>query len=96
MKTKIKNYVAQPHDKFVRTMMSNPRVARDFFKAHLPRELIQATDLQNMKLQPRSYINDIRKETIVDILYKTTIGEADAYFYLLLEHQSTPDPLMSF
>jgi predicted transposase/invertase (TIGR01784 family) len=48
------------------------------------------------ELQPRSHIDDMRKETIVDILYKTTIAGHEAFLYLLLEHQSTPDELMAF
>jgi predicted transposase/invertase (TIGR01784 family) len=76
--------------------MANERVARDFFTAHLPEEVRQLTDLKNLILQPRSHINDIRRESTVDILYKTTIDGQKAYLYLLLEHQSTPDKLMPF
>jgi uncharacterized protein YbaA (DUF1428 family) len=37
--------IAHAHDAFVRTVMSDPRIAREFFKVHLPndiRELDQA------------------------------------------------------
>jgi len=84
------------HDTFVRTAMSDLRVAREFFLAHLPQAILNQMDLKHLKLQPRSHINDIRKETIVDILYKTTIAQREAYLYLLVEHQSSPDELMAF
>jgi predicted transposase/invertase (TIGR01784 family) len=96
MKKKSENHVTHAHDKFVRTVMADPRVAREFFTLHLPEEVRKVTDLENMKLQPRSHIDDMRKESTVDILYKTTIAGHEAYLYLLLEHQSTPDELMPF
>ena len=76
--------------------MSDPRVAREFFALHLPEEMRKVTDLENLELQPRSHIDEMGKEWIVDVLYKTTIAGHDAYLYLLVEHQSTPDPLMAF
>jgi predicted transposase/invertase (TIGR01784 family) len=88
--------IVNAHDHFIRTAMADERVARDFFSANLPVEVLCLTDLTNLKLQPRSHINDMRKEATVDILYKTTIAGSEAYLYLLLEHQSTPDELMAF
>jgi len=96
MKKKPENQVVHAHDKFVRTVMAEPRVAREFFTLHLPMEIRQVTDLWNLQLQPRSHIDDMRNESTVDILYKTTIAGHEAYLYLLLEHQSTPDELMAF
>lgn len=74
--------------------MMNKRVARDFLTNHLPGEILAVIDFDNLAFQPRSFIDDIRKETIVDILYKTKIDNRDGYIYLLLEHQSKPDELM--
>ncbi len=74
--------------------MSDLRVAREFFLLHLPEEIKQATDFADMKLQPRSHIDEMRKESTVDLLYKTTMAGQEAYLYLLVEHQSTPDQLM--
>lgn len=88
--------VHQPHDKFFRTMMANKQVARSFLEAHLPSDLLKRVDLNNIEVQPRSYINDVGKETAVDVLFKTTIDGKEAYIYFLMEHQSRPDKLMSF
>src|SRR5581483_11742457 len=92
----IENPISNPHDKFFRTVMSNKRVVREFLEIHLPQDMRKLTDLNNLIYQPRSYIDSIRKETHVDVLYKTTIGGKEAYIYLLLEHQSSPDELMPF
>lgn len=76
--------------------MMDKRVARDFLMSWLPAELCQSVDFEKLEIQPRSHINDVRKESAVDVLFKTTIEGHEAYLYLLLEHQSTPDQLMPF
>ncbi|HHF0526761.1 TPA: Rpn family recombination-promoting nuclease/putative transposase [Legionella anisa] len=53
-------------------------------------------DFSKLEMQPRSYINEVRQESEVDVLFKTTIDNKKAYLYFLLEHQSKPDPLMPF
>lgn len=92
----IPNQRTNVHDKFFRKVMGNLHVARDFLIAHLPEEICQKIDLHNLELVPRSYIDDMRKETIADVLYKTTIEDHIGYIYLLVEHQSSPDELMPF
>ena len=91
-----KNQISNAHDQFFRTAMADKRVARDFLMAWLPGELCQRMDFGQLEIQPRSHINDVRQESAVDVLFKTMIEGHEAYIYLLLEHQSTPDPLMPF
>jgi predicted transposase/invertase (TIGR01784 family) len=64
--------------------------------AHLPLPLLLAVDLDSLEQKPGSYIDDTCKESIVDVLFKTKIQEHDAFLYLIIEHQSRPDPLMPF
>ncbi len=86
-----------PHDAFVRQVMSDLRVAREFFTVHLPEDIKQQIDLNVLQLQPRSHINEVRKEAIVDLLYKTKLQDGEeAYLYLIVEHQSSADELMAF
>ncbi|MBA2650536.1 MAG: Rpn family recombination-promoting nuclease/putative transposase [Legionella sp.] len=96
MKKNTKNKIINPHDQFFRTALANPRVARDFLKAWLPKDLCERIDFEKLEIQPRSYINDVRQESEVDVLFKTKIDDKEAYLYFLLEHQSKPDPLMPF
>jgi predicted transposase/invertase (TIGR01784 family) len=88
--------IVHAHDAFVRTVMSDPRIAREFFTVHLPDDIQSLINLDHLILQPRSYIDAVRKESTVDMLYKTTIAGEEAYLYLILEHQSSPDELMPF
>lgn len=91
-----KKSITNAHDQFFRTAMADKRVAREFLKSRLPEELCQLVDFEQLTLQPRSHINDVRQESAVDVLFKTKIDSREAYLYLLLEHQSTPDQLMPF
>ena len=96
MSQKTYEVVTNPHDQFFRKAMEDKRVATEFLKVHLPADLCAQIDFNTLVLQPRSQTNAVRRESIVDVLFKTMIDGKEAYIYLLLEHQSTPDPLMSF
>lgn len=62
------NRITHAHDAFVRTVLSDLRIASEFFKIHLPDEILKLIDLDNLVLQPRSYIDDVGKEAIVDVV----------------------------
>src|SRR6185503_3719280 len=94
--SKKNNNISHAHDQFFRTSMANKQVARAFLKTWLPADLCPLVDFENLDMQPRSQINDLRQESEVDVLFKTTIAGHESYLYLLLEHQSSPDPLMPF
>lgn len=96
MKNDNNKQITNAHDQFFRTAMADKRVARDFLQSWLPKDIYQSVDLEKLEIQPRTYINDVRKESAVDVLFKTEIEGREAYLYLLLEHQSTPDKLMPF
>jgi predicted transposase/invertase (TIGR01784 family) len=96
MSKKTSEVITNPHDQFFRKAMEDKRVAMAFLKDHLPSYLCCKIDFNTLVLQPRSQTNAVRRESIVDVLFKTMIDGREAYIYLLLEHQSTPDPLMSF
>lgn len=89
-------HISNAHDQFFRTAMADKRVAFDFLQSWLPADLYQLINLKKLELQPRSFINDLRQETTVDVLFKTEVKGHEAYLYLLLEHQSKPDKLMPF
>jgi len=93
---KPKKHIAKAHDHFFRTVMSDKRVAREFFETHLPKDVLSVIDLNQLELQSASYIDDMRKESIADMLFKTVISGHEAYIYLLVDHQSRPDELMPF
>lgn len=48
MKQNNKNKLTNPHDQFFRTAMANPKVAQDFLKAWLPKDLCMQVDFQTL------------------------------------------------
>jgi predicted transposase/invertase (TIGR01784 family) len=93
---KSSNHVAQAHDRFFKMAMMEKEVAREFFEKHLPGDLLSVVDLNKLEVQPGSYIDEHRQESIADMLFKTTIEKHEAYLYLVVDHQSKPDELMPF
>jgi len=63
--------VTNPHDQFFRDSMKNKRVAKEFLQKHLPSDLCASIDFNQLTLQPRSQSNAVRRESIVDLLFKT-------------------------
>ena len=96
MSLKSADKIQHAHDQFFRTVMSDRRVASEFLRAHLPHALCVLIDFDHLKVEPRHYANEVRQESIVGVLFKSKLNGNDAYLFLLLEHQSTPDELMPF
>ncbi len=88
--------IHQASDKLVKQALANVRVAKDFFEAHLPETLLAQTDLNTLKLQKNSFIDDDYVSSEADVVYAATLAQAPAYFYILCEHQSQPDPQIAF
>jgi predicted transposase/invertase (TIGR01784 family) len=83
------------HDSFLKKALENPMIAQSFFNQHLPEEVKRAVDLQSLKLEKESFIEDNLKKKISDILFSIDFKGAKGYFYILLEHQSTVDHFMT-
>lgn len=76
-----------PHDATFRQFLANPDVARDFMLLHLPAELCALCDLNMLKLESGTFVEDDLRQYASDILWsmKTNTGD-DGYIHLLLEH----------
>jgi predicted transposase/invertase (TIGR01784 family) len=86
--------IARVHDKFFRDVMSDLRIAREFFALHLPPRILNRINLATLELQPCSYFNVILDESILDLVYKADIVDWGECVYFIVEHQSTPDKWM--
>jgi predicted transposase/invertase (TIGR01784 family) len=85
------------HDEFFKRMMTDPRVAKDFFAAHLPNSISTLVDLETLVLDSNSFIDEQLRGKVSDMLYQVQLSNRQsAYLYLLVEHQSRPDVLMPF
>ncbi len=89
--------VTQPeHDAFFKRSLQNKAIAIDFFKAHLPADILKRIDFASLKLTEKSFVAKDLKQLHSDLIYQCLIDEKPAYIYMLLEDQSRPEKLMAF
>lgn len=93
---KKKNSTPTPHDATFRQFLTQSEIARDFMELHFPAELRALCDLNTLKLESGSLVEDDLRQYFSDVLYslKTTAG--DGYVHVLIEHQSSPDQHIAF
>ena len=90
------------HDEFVSRTMARKKVAVELFETYLPKELLEKIDLKSIRKENTKFLSKILETGIVDILYSVKYkGKSGKYedgyiTFLLTEHQSTVDPMMSF
>src|SRR3990167_7952036 len=84
------------HDRFTRSLMTNPKVIQEFFHKNLPDSLRELIDFSSIHLQKESHINDKLNSQIIDLLYKADFNGKPGFLYLLIEHASKPHPLLPF
>lgn len=85
-----------PHDATFRQFLKHPDVARDFMQLHLPAELREICDLNTLRLESGSFVEDDLRQYFSDVLYSLKTSAGDGYIHVLIEHQSTPDRHMAF
>ncbi|HGJ5874732.1 MAG TPA: Rpn family recombination-promoting nuclease/putative transposase [Arsenophonus apicola] len=91
-----KKFTPTPHDSLFKQFLSEKETAKDFFTVWLPDEIKSLCDLNSLKLESGSFIDSEMKNYQSDILYSVKTTKGKGYFYLLIEHQSTPDKLMAW
>lgn len=85
-----------PHDKFFKSIISDPKTAKEFLQIHLPENIKNIVDLNTLKIQKDSFIDNHLKTQLVDLLFATNFRHEKGYIYLLFEHLSNPDKLIAF
>lgn len=90
-----------PHNNLFHYALSHPQAARDLIQTHLPADLVAAMDLDSLKLQKDTFIDEELRECYSDLLYWVQLADLDGkrgkgQVYLLLEHKSQSDPMTCF
>lgn len=85
-----------PHDAIFKTFLSHPATVQDFLHLHLPASLRSLCDLQTLKLESTSFIEEALRAYYCDVLWSLKTREGEGYIYVVIEHQSTADPHMAF
>lgn len=91
-----KGSTSTPHDAVFKKFLRHTDTARDFLDIHLPSSLRQLCELETLRLESASFIEEDLRACYSDVLWslKTTAGEG--YIYVVIEHQSSPDAHMAF
>jgi len=84
------------HDQVFKKAMENPIVAHEFLTNYLPKEVMSLIDIKTLKLEKDSFVTPELNSSFSDVLFSAKFDQNDGYIFLLLEHQSSPDHLMSF
>ncbi|CAL7960522.1 transposase [Gammaproteobacteria bacterium] len=85
-----------PHDRFFRSMMTDPKVIREFFEQNLPANIKSVVNFATIQPQKESFVDDKLRLQITDLLYSAEFSNKAGYLCLLIEHQSSPHKLMAF
>lgn len=86
----------QPHDKFFRSTFGKVEIASDFLKNYLPQDLSEIVDINTLKLQNDTFLNEKLKEEFADLLFSVNINNKTGYIYFLFEHKSYRDRMVIF
>ena len=89
-------HLPQAHDGFFKHALSNIQVARDLLQAHLDPAMAKRLQWETLQLTNKSYTDEKLRQLHSDMVYRCQIEGKQSYLYLLIEHQSTPEPLLPF
>ena len=88
--------VSKPHDHLFRSVFGEDKEpeAASLLQAYLPPAVSRELRWSSLTWQSVSFIDDRLRDSESDLLYaiRRTADGAPAWVYVLLEHQSTPDP----
>jgi hypothetical protein len=84
------------HDAFFKEMLSRPEHAASLLRQILPARIATRLDLASLAPCPGSFVDEALKERHSDLLFSVPLEGREALIYMLFEHQSTVDGMMSF
>ncbi|OSM05936.1 Rpn family recombination-promoting nuclease/putative transposase [Magnetofaba australis] len=89
--------VAQPHDRFLKALLSDPSKAGTLIKERLPKGVAELLSPDSPELVDGTFVDGEFREHLTDRLFRVkTLGGQAAYIYTLVEHKSYPDEWIAF
>ncbi|UFU07373.1 Rpn family recombination-promoting nuclease/putative transposase [Ruania halotolerans] len=85
-----------PHDAMFRAVVQEPVHAASVLAAALPEQVTGRLDLDELRLELGSFVDEDMRERHTDLLFSTRLNGNPALVYVLVEHQSSPDQWMAF
>jgi hypothetical protein len=86
----------KPHDRLFKEAFGEIPRARAELLAVLPPGLRAELDLDRLALVEGSFVDENLRESASDLLFTARLAGGESLVYLLFEHKSTVDPLVSF
>jgi hypothetical protein len=85
------------HDRVFRQQLGNsPLDLASVLRSILPPRLTPLLALEGSEVVDGTFIDDELRERQCDVLLRTRVDGREGFVYVLVEHQSTPDPLMAY
>jgi hypothetical protein len=86
-----------PHDALFKKTFAIREHALDLIRHQLPAELVAALDPGSLSRDSEHHIDEVSlSESRSDVLYTARLRGEEVLIYILIEHQSTQDPMMPF
>lgn len=85
-----------PHDAVFRRVLGDPENAASQLRAVLPAGVAGRLDLDQLARVSGSFVDDTLRWRHSDLLFTAPVDGREAFLYILVEHQSSTDPLMPF
>ncbi len=89
---------AHGHDAHFKRVFGRPEMAADLVRRSLPADVLAALDLDRTQVVTAEYIDRVLRNRRADIVLQIPFRSAAraAFVFLIMEHQSRPDPLMPY
>ncbi|MDC9593027.1 Rpn family recombination-promoting nuclease/putative transposase [Xenorhabdus sp. IM139775] len=84
------------HDELFKYVLTQPNTAKAFLSLYLPEDVRSLCHFPTLRLEPGSFIDEKLSKLYTDVLYSVETVQGEGYIYCLIEHQSTPDPMMAW
>ncbi|MEO5332884.1 MAG: Rpn family recombination-promoting nuclease/putative transposase [Magnetococcus sp. YQC-5] len=84
--------ISQPHDRFLKALLSQPETAATFLQERLPKDLVALLRTETVQLTQDSFVDEALRAHFSDrVLQVQMVDDATAFLYTLIEHKSRPD-----
>jgi predicted transposase YdaD len=83
-----------PHDSLFRFTFGKPENAAALIRANLPEVAARRVDWSSLRLENGSFVDEDAKWRHCDLVFSARIDRKHGFIYVVLEHQSSADPLM--
>lgn len=93
------NKVTKAHNNLFMKVFSEAKQAADFFAHYLPQDVVTKLDLSQLLQVPASFVDEGLKDRHADLLFEAPLRSdpgRNTLLFLLLEQQSSFDPLMAY